>query len=84
MATESERPPGVERRHTSSSMEIIIGLLAAVGIVAILFYGFFDRSPSGPITASSKPVATAPQRTAPKTTKATANTTNTPSAPSTK
>lgn len=83
MATEYERPHDrvVERTHTTdtgSGMGIVLGLLIAFGIVAILFFAFFDRSPPGPNSVSSKPTVTAPKTTAP-----TAKP-DTPPAPSTK
>jgi hypothetical protein len=46
-------------------MGIVLGLLIAFGIVAILFFAFFDRSPPGPNSVSSKPTVTAPKTTAP-------------------
>jgi hypothetical protein len=64
-------------------MGIILGLIVAFGIIAILFFAFFDRTPDGPTTVSTKPAVTAPERTVPKTTNPPANTT-VPATPSTK
>jgi hypothetical protein len=83
MATEYERPGNrvVERTHTTdtgSGMGIVLGLIIAFGIVAFLFFAFFDRSPPGPNSVSSKPTVTAPKTTVP------AAKTEAPPAPSTK
>ena len=83
MATEYERPRDrvVERTHTTdtgSGMGIVLGLIIAVGIVAILFFAFFDRSPPSPGSVSNKPTITSPKTTVP------AAKTEAPPAPSTK
>ena len=89
MATEYERPRDrvVERTHTTDTgwgMGTVLGLIIALGLGLILFFAFFDRSPSTPTTVTSQPRVTAPDRTAPKTTNPPANTTTTPATPSTK
>jgi hypothetical protein len=68
---EAPRERVVERSHTTdtgSGMGIVLGLVIAFGIIAILFFAFYDRGPTGPATVTSQPTVTAPQRTAPKTT----------------
>ncbi len=89
MPTDYNRPRDgkLERqylRNTGSSLAAVIGVIIVLATAALVYFTFFDRSPTGPGIVSSKPPVTAPERTAPKSTAPPANTTATSPAPSTK
>jgi len=90
MATEFEPHKSRTGHHTrdaGSNMGVLVAIMAILAVGAMLFFTFYDRTPSGPSTASSPPnvTKTVPERTTPKTTNPPANTTTTaPVSPSTK